>query len=84
MKQIDTFIKLVAKLDTTEFIGLAKVLKVSLVKKNEEENAEKSYVPRLFSEVFEDVLKAFEDAPRARKREILQLLKAATKKGGAL
>ena len=82
MKANDTFLMLIPKLEVTEFIGLAKILKVRLI--DEVKDSEERYVARSFADVFEDMVRAFDSAPRTRKREILQLVKAATKKGGKL
>lgn len=83
MKQNDKLLDLITKLEVTEFIGLAKVLKVKLVEETNPDAAESSerYTARDFSDVLGDMLANFELQGRARKREILQLLKAATRKG---
>lgn len=71
MKEIDNFITLIVNLEPIEFMGLAKVLNVNIYKD------EKQSEPREFEEVFEEVLEKFDKCNRARKREILKLLKAA-------
>lgn len=83
MKANDTLMKLLPKLEITEFIGLARILKVKLIEEVNPDAAEAKdrYQPRQFSDVFADMMEAFDSAPRARKREIIQLVKAATKKG---
>ena len=83
MRQNDKLLKLITKLEITEFIGLAKILKVKLVEETNPSAAEPSerYTARDFSDVLGDMLANFELQGRARKREILQLLRAATKKG---
>jgi hypothetical protein len=74
MKDIDRFITLIANLEPVEFMGLARVLKVKLFK--DEETRE----PRVFEDVFEEVLEKFTKCDRTRKREILKLIKAAAKR----
>ena len=84
MKQNDKLLKYIAQLEVEEFIGLAKVLKVSLVEEanpEAEEPAER-YTARDFAEVLKDTMDAFSAAPRARRRELLRLLKAATSTEG--
>ena len=75
MKEIDSFINTIAKLEPVEFMGLARVLKVSLFI-GEGETRE----PRDFTEVFEDVLENFSKCGRVRRREILKLVKDAAKR----
>lgn len=73
MKEIDEFITLIVKLQPVEFMGLARVLKVKLYK--DEENHE----PREFNEILEEVLERLSKTNRKRRREIMQLLRAATR-----
>ena len=73
MKEIDKFITLIVKLQPVEFMGLARVLKVHLY------TDEKTREPRDFEEVFAEVLERFDKSNRARRREIIQLVKAALK-----
>lgn len=68
----EKFIQKVIKLDPISFIGIAKILKVQLINKTEED-----LIPRDFTEVFDDVMKNFDAAPRKRKREILKLVEDA-------
>lgn len=84
MKQNNKLLELITKLEVTEFIGLAKILKVQLVEEINPSAAEPSerYAARDFVYVLGDVLYAFDKAPRARRREILQILKAASQKEG--
>lgn len=86
MKQTSKLLELIPKLEVQEFIGLAKILKVQLVEEINSEATEPSerYTARDFSAVLEDVLHNFESVDRARKREIIQILKAATKKEGKI
>lgn len=74
MKEIDNFINIISKLQPVEFMGLARVLKVPLFT-GEGEARE----PRDFTDVFSDVLENFSKSGRARRREILKLIKNAAK-----
>ena len=71
MKEIDKFITLLVNLQPVEFMGLARVLKVRLY--TNEETRE----PRKFEDVFSEVLERFSKCNRARRREIIRLIKAA-------
>lgn len=75
MKEIDSFINTIAKLEPVEFMGLARVLKVPLFI-GEGEARE----PRDFTDVFGDVLESFSKCGRVRRREILKLVKNASKR----
>ena len=74
MKEIDNFINIISKLQPVEFMGLARVLKVPLFT-GEGEARE----PRDFTDVFSDVLESFSKSGRARRREVLKLIKNAVK-----
>lgn len=74
MREIDNFINIISKLQPVEFMGLARVLKVPLFT-GEGEARE----PRDFTDVFSDVLESFSKSGRARRREILKLIKNAAK-----
>lgn len=74
MKEIDNFINIISKLQPVEFMGLARVLKVPLFT-GEGEARE----PRDFTDVFSDVLESFSKSGRARRREVLKLIKNAAK-----
>lgn len=75
MKEIDSFINTIAKLEPVEFMGLARVLKVPLF--TDEGEARE---PRDFTDVFGDVLESFSKCGRVRRREILKLVKGAVKR----
>ena len=75
MKEIDSFINTIAKLEPVEFMGLARVLKVPLFT-GEGEARE----PRDFTDVFGDVLESLSKCGRVRRREILKLVKGAVKR----
>lgn len=83
MKSTDKLLMLISELEAIEFAGLARVLKVKLVEEvnPEAETPAERYAARDFNDVLADVLKNFELSPRARRREILQLLKAIHKGG---
>lgn len=82
MKTIDQFIFLIPKLEAVEFMGLARLLKVQVITEDDPaaENVKDRFKPREFSDVFEDVLRAFNSQNRSRKREILKLMKASISK----
>lgn len=73
MEQLRTkeFIRELARITEPEcFIGVARILKVELMEENGKD-------PRPFGDLFEDVIKAYEVAPRKRRRELLQILREA-------
>lgn len=80
--QTEKLFNLIPKLDAVEFVGLARVLKVRLMDETnpDAENVKDKYTPRAFSDVLEELLQNFEAQSRNRRREIIQVLKAATKK----
>lgn len=53
------------------FIGVARILKVKLMREDADE-------PRPFSDVFNDTVAAFSQTARKRKREILRIMRAAS------
>ena len=80
-KTTEKLFNLIPKLGPVEFAGLARLLGVQLVEEvnpNAEDVKEK-YASRDFMDVLEDVLKRFEKLGRSRKREILKLVKQASK-----
>jgi hypothetical protein len=60
-----------AQVELSEFLGIARILKVDLMDDNE---------PKTFSSVFEEILEAYSKANRSRRRELLEIVKAATKR----
>ena len=70
MSKSERLMGIIPTLGAIEFIGLAHLLKVSLLNDNKE--------PRDFTDVLEDVMKAYEKTNRKRRREIMQLLKSRT------
>lgn len=81
MKESEKLFNLIPKLDAVEFTGLARLLKVQLLeeKNPEAEQTKDKYEPRGFVEVLNDVMIAYDKQNRNRKREILKLVKDATK-----
>ena len=77
MKQIDKLITLIPQLSAVEFAGLARVLKVKLLDETnpEAEIIKDRFTARDFVDVLNDMLAAFERCDRARRREILKLVK---------
>lgn len=82
MKPVEKLFNMIPQLDAIEFTGLARLLKVQLIKevKPEAEDPKEKYEVRDFISVLNDMLEKFETQSRARKREILSLVKAATKR----
>ena len=77
------FISLIAKLDNMEFLGIAQILTVPLVvKENDNEKAKE----REFEEIFSDVLDKFIELPKKKRKDIVKLLtgdlKVGVKKNG--
>lgn len=68
------FLDRCARLEVTEFIGVARVLKVNFIGEDGE--------PRDFEDIFTDVIRQFSKSNRKRKRELLKIVKAATKGKG--
>lgn len=56
--------------DPSIFLGVARILKVSLFDEVLRE-------PRQFSDVFDDIMRAYTIAPRKRQRELYKILRAA-------
>ena len=66
------FMTELTKLEITEFLGVARILKVKVLKEDE--------TPRDFVEVFEDIVKGYNEASRDRRRELLKIIKTANKR----
>lgn len=77
MKSNMQLIEMICKMQPIEFVGLARLLGVQVLKLNSnlESEEDKKYQPRSFADVLEDVLAAFEKLNRTRKREIIKLVK---------
>lgn len=82
-KEFLQFINLVAKLDHIEFFGIAQILTVPLVVKEEGNDKPKE---REFEEIFSDILDKFIELPKKKRRDIVKLLtgdlKVGVKKNG--
>lgn len=65
------FMREVAKLEFTEFLGVARILKVNLVDEDKK--------PREFVDVFEELVKKYSESSRSRRRELLGIIKAITR-----
>jgi hypothetical protein len=57
------------------FLGVARILKVPLVKDEKDENGH--FAPRDFVDIYADVIEAYANADRSRKRELLKVLRKA-------
>ena len=69
---VEKFTKELAEVkDPVVFVGVARVLQVSLMGNNKE--------PKDFQNVFIECVKAFNDAERKRQKELLSILKDANK-----
>lgn len=81
-KQTEKLFNIIPKLDAVEFVGLARILKVQLMEETnpDAEEMKDKYTPRAFSDVLEELLINFEAQSRERRREIISILKEATKK----
>ena len=77
------FINLIAKLDHIEFFGIAQILTVPLVVKEDDSEKAKE---REFEEIFSDVLDKFIELPKKKRKDIVKLLtgdlKVGVKKNG--
>ena len=82
MNNTEKLITLIPKLEAVEFMGLARVLKVKLFEEKDmsAEKLEDKYQPRDFSDVLQDMLGNYNGLNRARKREILRIVKKAATK----
>lgn len=81
--QTEKLFNLIPKLGAVEFVGLARVLKVQLMDETnpQAENVKDRFTPRPFLDVLEDMLAAYEQQSRERRRDILKIVKEATKRG---
>ena len=77
-KQLTEFAKLVAKLDAPTFIGLAKMLCVHCFDNNNfDENGKP--MPKAAETIIEDCIIAFDGLNRARRKEIIKILRKVVK-----
>lgn len=81
MSLTEKFFDYIPKLNAVEFTGLARLLKVQLLDEVNPtaEQTKDRYAPRSFTDVLNDMLNAFEKCDRKRRKEIIKLLKAASK-----
>jgi len=77
-KTIEKFVNAVMLLGAEEFIGLARLMKVSFVKWDESDDTQKP-VPRDAEEVGLEMVTAFNLYNRKQKRNLMKLLKATIK-----
>lgn len=76
MKSNMQLVDQICKMEPIEFAGLARLLGVQIVELNAESTNEKDkYKPRSFVDVLTEVIDKYEKLNRARKREILKLIK---------
>ncbi len=71
MNLVEKFMLEVGYCETLEFIGLAQMLSVPLINEDKE--------PREFADVFENILANYSKLNRARKKELLKVLKDANR-----
>lgn len=70
-KDLSVFIERVSRLETIEFIGLARILCVELMEKNK---------LRPFDKIIADMIESYSTAARKTKKQVSAILKAATSK----
>lgn len=82
-KKVLEFINEISKLEIAEFMGLAKILCISLF--NEDSDKETNDVNnfRDFAEVVSDMIDSFVASPRQRRRQLMKIIKTANGKRGA-
>lgn len=73
MDNMQEFMYCMGKLETMEFVGLAKLLKVELGKEDNKTEM------RPFEDIMQDMLMAFKNSNRKKRRELLKILRSATK-----
>ena len=76
MTNTEKLFQMIPKLDAVEFTGLARLLKVKLVTENPEDGGRP--IHRDFIEVLDEMMGNFDKLDRAKKREVLKLVKKAT------
>ena len=69
----------IIKMEPLDFAGLARLLGVDIVEENPDKESENKIVARPFTDVFADVMAKFDRLDRAKKREIIRLVKKANK-----
>ena len=68
------FMELLVKLEITEFIGVARLLNVKVLKEDNE-------TARNFVDVFCDVVDSYDKLGRIARRNLMKIMKSAAKKG---
>ena len=68
------FMREVVKLPMEQFLGVVRILKVSLIDPDDPKKMKD------FSVVFEELMKAYDAAPRKRRRELYSIVAAAARK----
>ena len=78
MTATEKLISMIPKMNAVEFTGLARVLNVRLIEKNENSTSdEDKYINREFTDVLNDVLYTFDHLNRTQKRNVLKIIKAS-------
>lgn len=78
VKQCEEFVCLIPKLNAFEFMGLAKILSIPIVDSEQEITADtnpKDIKSREFEDILSDMIDMFCGLRRARRREILAMLR---------
>lgn len=68
------FMMELTKLEITEFIGVARLLNVKVLKEDNE-------TARNFVDVFSDIVDSYDKLGRSARRNLMKIVKAAAKKG---
>ena len=84
MKSEQSLLKMVQNMRPIEFVGLAKLLGVSVIETKDAaaDDPRDRYEPRSFADVLEDVIVRFNKLNRQRKREIIKLIKKSNSATG--
>jgi hypothetical protein len=80
-EQTEDFIKLLTTLDSVAFIGVAKLLHIELFDKNEDKKGKDAFTPRDANILVEEVVSAFYQLPKNKRKELLKVLKQYKKEG---
>lgn len=81
-KQAEEFVCLISKLNAFEFMGILKLLSVPIFENEQEitkETNPKDIVSRQFEDLLDDAIDTFCVLNRARRREVLKLLREVRK-----
>ena len=74
-KDFQTFVKYIPKLPPWEFAGIARILGVSLIAEELDENGEKKM--KEFDKILEEIFDKFLLLPRKQRRELTKMVKLA-------